>query len=117
MHGFDGQCVPHAIGAQCAEPGRQVVAMSGDGGLSMLLGELITFAMYRLPVKIVVFDNSTSAWSNSRCSSMVADCGVDVPSVDYAAVATALGITDAGSRIMPIWSRGSERRSRTTDPL
>ena len=44
LHGSMANALPHAIGAQLAYPGRQVVSMSGDGGLSMLLGELITCA-------------------------------------------------------------------------
>ena len=59
LHGSMANALPHAIGAQVALPARQVVSMSGDGGLSMLMGELVTVAMYRLPVKIVVFSNST----------------------------------------------------------
>jgi hypothetical protein len=50
--------LPHAIGAQLAYPGRQVISMSGDGGLGMLPGELLTVAMHDLPVKIVVFNNA-----------------------------------------------------------
>jgi pyruvate dehydrogenase (quinone) len=49
--------MPQSIGAQIAYPGRQVVAMCGDGGLTMLLGDLSTVMTYDLPVKIVVFDN------------------------------------------------------------
>ena len=49
--------LPQAIGAQTAYPGRQVISLSGDGGLAMLLGELLTVAQYQLPVKIVLFDN------------------------------------------------------------
>ena len=48
---------PQAIGAQATHPGRQVVALSGDGGLAMLLGELLTLHQMQLPVKIVVFNN------------------------------------------------------------
>ena len=51
--------LPHAIGAQFADPGRQVISMSGDGGLAMLLGELLTVGCTELPVKIVVFNNSS----------------------------------------------------------
>ena len=51
--------LPHAIGAQVAYPGRQVISVSGDGGLSMLLGELVTARMYDLPINVVVFNNST----------------------------------------------------------
>lgn len=93
LHGSMANALPHAIGAQFAEPGRQVIAMAGDGGLSMLLGELITVAMYRLPVKIVVFDNSTLGMVKlEMLVDGLPDFGVDVPSVDYAALASALGI-------------------------
>ena len=56
-HGSMANALPQAIGAQAAYPGRQVVALSGDGGLAMLLGELLTLRQNRLPVKIVVFNN------------------------------------------------------------
>jgi pyruvate dehydrogenase (quinone) len=59
LHGTMANALPHAIGAQRALPGRQVISMSGDGGLGMLLGELLTVALHRLPVKIVVFNNSS----------------------------------------------------------
>ena len=49
--------MPQALGAQCLDRERQVVAFCGDGGLSMLLGDLMTIKTYRLPVKLVVFDN------------------------------------------------------------
>jgi pyruvate dehydrogenase (quinone) len=51
--------LPHAIGAAYAEPGRQVVSMSGDGGLTMLLGELLTVAEHDLPITIVAFNNGS----------------------------------------------------------
>jgi pyruvate dehydrogenase (quinone) len=56
-HGTMANALPHAIGAAYAYPGRQVVSMSGDGGLTMLLGELLTVAEHELPVKIIVFNN------------------------------------------------------------
>ncbi|MFE3289869.1 pyruvate dehydrogenase [Rhodococcus sp. NPDC059234] len=93
LHGSMANALPHAIGAQIACPGRQVVSVSGDGGLSMLLGELVTVAAYRLPVKIVVFDNSTLGMVKlEMLVDGLPDFGVDVPAVDYAAVAAALGI-------------------------
>ncbi|WP_430332996.1 pyruvate dehydrogenase [Rhodococcus sp. ACT016] len=94
LHGSMANALPHAIGAQFAEPGRQVVTMSGDGGLSMLLGELITVAMFKLPIKIVVFDNSTLGMVKlEMLVDGLPDFGVDVPSVDYAALAATLGIS------------------------
>ncbi|HMG45669.1 MAG TPA: pyruvate dehydrogenase [Acidimicrobiales bacterium] len=59
LHGTMANALPHAIGAAFADPERQVVAMCGDGGLSMLLGELLTVRLHGLPITIVVFDNST----------------------------------------------------------
>ena len=52
-HGSMANALPHAIGAQASHPGRQVIALSGDGGIAMLLGELITLRQRRLPVKVV----------------------------------------------------------------
>ncbi|MDG3012021.1 pyruvate dehydrogenase [Rhodococcus sp. D2-41] len=93
VHGSMANALPHAIGAQFACPGRQVVSVSGDGGLSMLLGELVTVAMYKLPVKIVVFNNSTLGMVKlEMLVDGLPDFGVDVPPVDYAAVAAALGV-------------------------
>lgn len=93
LHGSMANALPHAIGAQVAFPTRQVVSMSGDGGLSMLLGELVTVAMYKLPVKIVVFNNSTLGMVKlEMLVDGIPDFGVDVPATDYAAVAVALGI-------------------------
>ncbi|MBK4346907.1 pyruvate dehydrogenase [Lacisediminihabitans changchengi] len=93
LHGSMANALPQAIGAQVAFPGRQVVTISGDGGLSMLLGELVTIAAYRLPVKLMVFNNS--ALGLVKLEMFVdgyPDFGVDVPGVDYAAVANAIGI-------------------------
>lgn len=93
LHGSMANALPHAIGAQTAFPTRQVVSMSGDGGLSMLLGELVTVAMYKLPVKVVVFNNSTLGMVKlEMLVDGIPDFGVDVPATDYAAVAAALGI-------------------------
>ncbi|SDB87186.1 pyruvate dehydrogenase (quinone) [Sanguibacter gelidistatuariae] len=93
LHGSMANAMPHAIGAAASQPGRQVVSMSGDGGLAMLLGELVTIRQYNLPVKIILFDNATLGMVRLE---MLVDglptYGVDSPSVDYAAVATAIGI-------------------------
>jgi pyruvate dehydrogenase (quinone) len=52
-HGSMANALPHAIGAQASHPGRPVIALSGDGGLAMLLGELITLRQQHLPVKVI----------------------------------------------------------------
>jgi pyruvate dehydrogenase (quinone) len=93
-HGSMANALPQAIGAQTAFPGRQVISMSGDGGLSMLLGELITARERRLPLKVVVFNNASLGMI--RLEMMVSgypyfetDHGVS----DYAAIAAACGLT------------------------
>jgi len=56
-HGSMANAMPQAIGAALTCPGRQVVALCGDGGISMLLGDLATIAQYKLPIKVIVFNN------------------------------------------------------------
>lgn len=58
-HGSMANALPQAIGAQASHPGRQVITLSGDGGLAMLLGDLLTLRQLQLPVKLVVFNNSS----------------------------------------------------------
>ena len=93
LHGTMANALPHAIGAQFAYPGRQVISMSGDGGLGMLLGELLTVALHRLPVKIVTFNNSSLGMVKlEMLVDGIPDFGTDHASVDYAAIARAAGI-------------------------
>ena len=58
-HGSMANAMPQAIGAQLEFPGRQVVTLSGDGGLAMLLGDLLSMRQLKIPVKIVIFNNSS----------------------------------------------------------
>ncbi len=92
-HGSKANALPHAIGAQIAQPGRQVVSLSGDGGLGMLMGELLIVSASDIPVKVVVFNNSTLGMVKLE---MLVDglpaFGTDQPAVDYAAIATSCGI-------------------------
>ncbi|GAA2810325.1 pyruvate dehydrogenase [Kitasatospora paracochleata] len=93
LHGSMANALPQAIGAQLAFPGRQVVSMSGDGGLGMLLGELLTVAKHRLPVKTVVFNNG--ALGMIKLEMLVSgypEFEIDNGDVDYAAIARACGI-------------------------
>ncbi|TMA85544.1 MAG: pyruvate dehydrogenase, partial [Deltaproteobacteria bacterium] len=93
LHGTMANALPHAIGAQLAYPGRQVISMSGDGGLGMLLGELLTVALHRLPVKIVTFNNSSLGMVKlEMLVSGLPDFETDHASVNYAAIAKAAGI-------------------------
>jgi len=58
-HGSMANALPQAIGAQAATPGRQIITLSGDGGIAMLLGDLLTLRQLSLPVKVVVFNNGS----------------------------------------------------------
>jgi pyruvate dehydrogenase (quinone) len=93
LHGTMANALPHAIGAQFAYPGRQVISMSGDGGLGMLLGELLTVALHKLPVKIVVFNNASLGMVKlEMLVTGIPDFQTDHERVDYAAIARAAGL-------------------------
>lgn len=92
-HGSMANAMPQAIGAQLAFPGRQVISMSGDGGFSMLMGDVLTLAQYQLPIKLIVYNNSTLGMV--KLEMRVAgyqDFGVDVKPSNFARMAEALGI-------------------------
>jgi len=93
VHGTMANAVPQAIGAQAAFPERQVIAMAGDGGLTMLLGELITIVQNELPVKIVVFDNSSLNFVELEMKAAgFVNYGTELRNPDFAQVAEAIGI-------------------------
>ncbi|MFC9585777.1 thiamine pyrophosphate-dependent enzyme [Streptomyces yangpuensis] len=90
--GSMANAMPQALGAQLWAPDRQVVALCGDGGLGMLLGDLMTIASYRLPVKIVVFDNRRLGMVElEQEQAGLPEFGTGLDNPDFAAVATALG--------------------------
>jgi pyruvate dehydrogenase (quinone) len=92
-HGTMANALPHAIGAQTAFPGRQVIALSGDGGLAMLFGELLTVRQNKLPVKIVVFNNSSLNFVEVEMKAAgFVNYGTGLDNPNFADVANALGI-------------------------
>jgi pyruvate dehydrogenase (quinone) len=92
-HGSMANALPQAIGAQATFPGRQVVSLSGDGGFSMLMGDFLSLVQLRLPVKVVVYDNSSLAFvAIEMKASGFLDTAVDLTNPDFAAVARAAGI-------------------------
>lgn len=92
--GSMANAMPQALGAQLWAPGRQTVAFCGDGGLSMLLGDLMTIRTYRLPVKLVVFDNRRLGMVKLEQEQVgLPEFGTELDNPDFAALATALGIT------------------------
>ncbi len=92
-HGSMANAMPQAIGAKVGSPDRQVIALCGDGGFSMLMGELLTASGLDIPVKLMVFNNSTLGMV--RAEMMVVGYqpwGTDVKNPDFGAVATAAGL-------------------------
>jgi pyruvate dehydrogenase (quinone) len=92
-HGSMANALPHAIGAQASLPGRQVIALAGDGGLAMLLGELLTLRQQHLPVKVVVFNNSALAFVELEMKAAgIPTFGTGLDDPDFAAIARAAGL-------------------------
>jgi pyruvate dehydrogenase (quinone) len=92
-HGSMANALPQALGASYAEPSRQVVSLSGDGGLAMLFGELLTLAQSKRPVKVVVFNNGVLGFVRlEQIAAGFLPSAVDLANPDFAAVARALGL-------------------------
>jgi pyruvate dehydrogenase (quinone) len=92
-HGSMANALPHAIGAQAACPGRQVIALAGDGGLGMTLGELLTLRQMQLPVKIVVFNNSALSFVELEMKAAgIVTFGTDLVDPDFTGIARACGL-------------------------
>ncbi|MEK0372704.1 pyruvate dehydrogenase [Corynebacterium mastitidis] len=92
-HGTMANALPQAIGAQAADRGRQVVTFSGDGGLSMLMGELITVKQHDLPIKMFVFNNSSLGMVKLEMLVQgMPEYETDHDQVDYAQIARGVGI-------------------------
>ncbi len=92
-HGSMANAMPQAIGAKVGSPDRQVIALCGDGGFTMLMGELLTAAGLDIPVKLIVFNNSTLGMV--RAEMMVVGYepwGTDVKNPDFGALAQAVGV-------------------------
>jgi pyruvate dehydrogenase (quinone) len=91
-HGSMANAMPMAIGASLAYPLRQVFALCGDGGLSMLLGDLATIKQYNLPIKIIVFNNRALGMVKLEMEVQgLPDNETDMINPDFAMVADAMG--------------------------
>jgi len=91
-HGSMANAMPMAIGAALAHPGRQVIALCGDGGLSMLLGDLATIKQYNLPIKIIVFNNRALGMVKLEMEvDGLPDNETDMINPDFELVAQAMG--------------------------
>jgi pyruvate dehydrogenase (quinone) len=92
-HGSMANAMPQAIGAALACPGRQVIAFCGDGGISMLLGDLATITQYKLPIKIIVFNNRSLGMVKLEMEvAGLPDWQTDMHNPDFAMVAQAMGM-------------------------
>jgi len=92
-HGSMANALPQAIGVQASHPKRQVITLSGDGGLSMLMGDLLTLRQDGLPVKLVVFNNSSLGFVEMEMKATgFLDHGTELKNPDFAKVAEGIGI-------------------------
>lgn len=92
-HGSMANALPQAIGAQSAFPGRQVITLSGDGGFSMLMGDMLSLRQCNLPVKVVVFNNSSLGFVELEMKATgFLKHGTDLDNPDFAAIANGAGI-------------------------
>jgi pyruvate dehydrogenase (quinone) len=94
VHGSMANALPQAIGAQLPDRGRQVIAMCGDGGFAMLMGDFLTLLQYDLPVKLVIFDNgSLGMVALEMLVAGYRPYQTALRNPDFAAVARAAGVT------------------------
>lgn len=92
-HGSMANALPQALGAQAANPGKQVISLSGDGGLSMLMGDLLSARQLKLPIKIVVFNNSSLGFVAMELKAAgYLETGTDFVDTNYADIAKAAGL-------------------------
>ena len=114
-HGSMANALPQAIGAQAAFPQRQVVSLSGDGGFSMLMGDLLTLVQLKLPVKIVVFNNGALGFVElEQKSTGFLPAGTDLVNPNFAALAEAVGVK--GVRIADPAEAEPKLREALSDP-
>src|SRR6266576_1151682 len=92
-HGSMANALPQAIGAQVSHPGRQVISMCGDGGLAMLMGDLLTLRQHQLPLKVIVFRNDSLAFVELEMkASGIVDFGTDLRNPDFKKIAEGAGL-------------------------
>ena len=92
-HGSMANALAQSIGVQASFPGRQVVSLSGDGGFTMLMGDFLSLAQLRLPVKVVVFNNSALGFIElEQKSSGFVNAGTELVNPNFAAMAEAVGV-------------------------
>lgn len=112
LHGSMANAMPQALGAQASDRSRQVVALAGDGGLAMLMGDLLSIKQNNLPIKIVVFNNASLNFVELEMKAAgIVNFGTGLENPSFAAVAESVGIT--GIRV----EKSSELRGALTRAL
>jgi pyruvate dehydrogenase (quinone) len=92
-HGTMANAMPQALGAQAAFPDRQVISLSGDGGLAMLMGDLLTAVQEELPIKVVVYNNSSLGFVEiEQKVEGLLDAYTGLKNPDFSKVAEAMGL-------------------------
>jgi pyruvate dehydrogenase (quinone) len=92
-HGSMANALPQAIGVQASHPGRQVITMSGDGGFSMLMGDVLTLKQHELPVKVIVFKNDALAFVELEMKANgFLNFATDLHSPDFTKIAEGAGL-------------------------
>src|SRR5258708_33419887 len=92
-HGSMANALPQAIGAQVSHPGCQVISLSGDGGLAMLMGDLLSLQQLEIPLKIIVFKNNSLAFVELEMKAAgILDFGTDLRNPDFAKMAEGAGL-------------------------
>jgi pyruvate dehydrogenase (quinone) len=93
LHGTMASAMPSAIGLQKCQPGRQVVCLAGDGGLAMLLGDLLTVVQEKVPIKIAVYNNGKLGFIDiEQKSAGLIPMYTDLKNPDFGEVAKAMGL-------------------------
>jgi pyruvate dehydrogenase (quinone) len=93
LHGTMAGGMPSALGLQKCQPDRQVICLAGDGGFSMLLGELLTVVQEKVPIKIVVYDNGKLGFVDiEQKAAGLVPVYTDLKNPDFGAVAKAMGL-------------------------
>ena len=93
VHGSMANALPQAIGAQAAFPGRQVIALSGDGGFAMLMGDILTLSQHDLPIKIIIFNNHSLGMVHLEMEvAGMSPFGCELKNPNFALLAQAAGL-------------------------
>ncbi|GAA3035556.1 ubiquinone-dependent pyruvate dehydrogenase [Microbacterium dextranolyticum] len=112
LHGSMANAMPQALGAQAADRSRQVIALAGDGGLAMLMGDLLSIRQNDLPIKIVVFNNASLNFVELEMKAAgIVNFGTQLDNPNFAAVAESLGVK--GIRV----EKGADLRGALTEAL